>query len=374
MTRAKKILFVITKATWGGAQRYVYDMAQGAQAAGYEVVVAYGEPGLMATKLADAGIRTIRIGAMARDIKGASDWRALKELRNVIRSERPDVVHVNSSKAAGLGALAARLERVPRIIYTAHGWAFNESRPWWQKLILRMAAEATIYLAHETICVSKAIKRDITPIAFANHKLVIIHNGIECAPLLTGTEARAALLPGHEDKKWIGMVSELHPTKRVVDAIDAFALLEKNYPETILVVLGEGEERQMLEDRIAKHGLADRVYLLGFVANGSQYLNAFDIFLHTSQSEALAYAVLEAGCARLPVVATKVGGIPEIIENGVSGLLVPAHSPASVASALEELLKNPERAEQLGAHLHAKVIRDFSQVEMIKKTLARYER
>jgi glycosyltransferase involved in cell wall biosynthesis len=369
---AKKILFIITKANWGGAQRYVYDLACASQEAGYEALVAYGEPGLLATKLADSGVRAVHIGSLGRDIKGGRDWQAFKELRALIAREKPNIVNVNSSKAAGLGALAARLAHVPRVIYTSHGWAFNEARPLWQRLILRMAAEATIYLAHETICVSQAIKRDISPIAFAGHKLTVIRNGIACGELMARADARAALLPHHADKRWVGMVSELHPTKRVQDAIEAFGLLGEMHPDTILVVLGEGEERAKLEDVLAKHGLADRVFLLGFVADAPHYLSAFDIFLHTSLSEALAYAILEAGCASLPVVATRVGGIPEMVEGDVSGILVPPRSPATVAAALDTLLKDPARAIQLGAALRTKVRTAFSQSRMITETFAVY--
>ena len=373
MNEAKRILYVITKASWGGAQRYVYDLALASKSAGYEVSVAYGEPGQLAERLATADIRTIRVASLVRDIKSGSDSRAFAELRRVIREARPDVIHLNSSKAAGLGALAARLEGVPRIIYTAHGWAFNEARPFYQRLLLRMAAEATIYLAHETICVSAAIKRDISPIAFAGHKLAVIRNGIECAaPGMLRAEARHALLPGHESARWVGMVSELHPTKRVDDAIDAFVAVAAKHPEAILVVVGEGERRQNLERMIAERGLAERVFLLGFVADAAQYLQAFDVFLHTALSEALGYVILEAGCARLPVVATNVGGIPEILENGVSGILVPARSPVAIAAALDTMLRDPAHAEQLGERLHAKVVREFSQVEMIRKTLERY--
>ncbi len=141
MPEPKKILFVITKATWGGAQKYVYELATATQAAGYATVVAYGQPGLLVAKLSAQQIRTIHLRSLARDIKSANDRRALGELRKMFKDERPAIVHLNSSKAAALGALAARLEQAPQIIYTAHGWAFNESRPLWQKVLLRMAAE-----------------------------------------------------------------------------------------------------------------------------------------------------------------------------------------------------------------------------------------
>src|SRR5689334_9727685 len=115
----KKILFVITKANWGGAQRYVYDLATAARERGADVAVAFGTDGLLHTKLEEAGIRTLVLPHLTRDINLRAEWESFKALRALIKEERPDIVHVNSSKA-GLTLIAARLEKVPQIIFTAH--------------------------------------------------------------------------------------------------------------------------------------------------------------------------------------------------------------------------------------------------------------
>ena len=101
-------------------------------------------------------------------------------------------------------------------------------------------------------------------------------------------------------------------------------------------------------------------------------MKAFDLFVHTSQSEALGYAILEAGCASLPVVATRIGGIPEIIADDDHGLLVPPREPAALAAAMESLMQDPVQAAELGARLHARVLTSFSKDRMIKTTLAHY--
>jgi len=372
MPRGKKILYLITKANWGGAQRYVFDLACAAKDAGHEVAVAYGEHGLLATKLHEQGIRTIEVAGLARDMHTASDAGALGAIRTLLARERPEIFHVNSSKAGGLGALAGRLEGVPRIIFTAHGWAFNESRSAFSKLLIRIAAGMTVYLSHETICVSGAIKRDLRWLPFAQKKLIVIKNGIACRLPRPRADARATLLESAQEKFWIGMVSELHPIKRIEDAIDAMAILALRYPDAILVVCGEGELRRALEERIARHGLADRVFLLGFVEDAPSYLSAFDIFVQASQSEALGLAVLEAGCAALPVVGTRVGGIPEIIESSVSGLLVPPRSSAAIARALALLIDDPDLRARYGKTLEESVRADFSLERMARETLARY--
>lgn len=383
MEKRKKILFVITKAAWGGAQRYVYDLALAAREAGYEVVLTVGLPGPggagpLTEHLASAGIRVAPLPLRQRRNFFADlvTFGPLFSLIRFMREERPDIVHTNSAKGGGLGCLAARIAGVSCILFTAHGWEFNAPRGPLSRAGMRFFSWLTILLSHQTICVSDAIAEDVLHWPGVRARLTVIKNGVLHTAQIPRADARAALLPGHERDQWLGMVSELHPTKRIEDAIEAFALLNGGLRnprfETILVIIGEGGERAKLEHLIHERGLTGRVFLLGFVANAEQYLSALDLFLHTSQSEALGYAILEAGNARLPVVATRVGGIPEIIEDGVSGLLVPPHAPRAIAAALEELLANPARTEQLGEHLYARVVRDFSQEEMIKKTLALY--
>jgi glycosyltransferase involved in cell wall biosynthesis len=379
-----KILYVITKANWGGAQKYVHDLAVAARGAGHEVVVAYGLPparaggaqageaGALVGKLDALHIRTLPLPTLERDVDLAREWRTFWLLRDMLRQEAPDVVHVNSSKAAGLGVLAARLAGVRRIVFTAHGWAFNEARPWWQRVLIYKLAWLTILLSHKTICVSEAIRRDTRWMPFVRGRLVVVYNGVHEPVYKAREEARRALWPHHEGGTWIGMLSELHPTKRVEDALEAFTLLRRERPETRLIVLGEGEERARLEWLVSARGLEGSVRLAGLVSDGDTYLRAFDLFLHTSKSEALGLAVIEAGLAGLPVVATSVGGIPEVIEDGETGILVPPYSPRDVARALLSCMADPARGEAMGEALRTFVRTRFDARRMLGETLALY--
>ncbi len=369
---ATRILYVITKSSWGGAQRYVYDLATATKKEGYDVAVAYGEEGELALKLATAGVRTIRTSNLQRDMGLFTELRAFFSLIKLFRTERPNVVHLNSSKAGILGVLAARIAGVQKIIFTAHGWAFNEMRPWWQKVIIYKLAWLTVLLSHQTICVSSAVLRDVRWMPFVRRTCIVIHNGIECCEMLSRDVARAELAPHSVGKYWIGMISELHPTKRVDDALRAMKIIAEKHPEAILVVIGEGQERQKLEDLIRELKMRDHVFLAGFKRDAASLLPAFDLFVHAAQSEALAYVLLEAGCASLPVVATRVGGIPEIIPDDDHGLLVPSHNPEALAVAIDSLINNPLLAHELGARLHARVLHDFSLDKMLETTIEIY--
>jgi glycosyltransferase involved in cell wall biosynthesis len=368
----RRILYVITKANWGGAQRYVYDLALASKEHGYDVAVAYGTPGELMERLDQAGIRTIPLQKLGRDIRISSELGAFTSLLKVLKTERPDVVHINSSKAGALGTLAARLGGVPTIIFTAHAWAFNESRPVWQKIVFKGIHAVTILLSHRTICVSNSVRHDMRWVPGSAKKLVVIRNGIREAEYLPKEEAREKLWPGHTNGTWIGMLSELHPSKRIEDAIQAIKDVRRSHPDAVLVVLGEGERRETLEKAIQESSLQSAVQLTGFVPNGPSYLHAFDIFLHTSQTDALAYAVIEAGLAGLPVVATRVGGIPEVVKGGSTGRLVSPRHPEDIANELRAFIEHPEEALKMGALLRTDMQKRFSIQRMIQETLALY--
>ncbi len=371
-----RILYIITKSNWGGAQRYVYDLALSVSDAGNEVAVVVGGTGPLTEKLTAAGVRVIPLTNLRQKRNFFGDllsFSPIFSLIRIMREERPDVVHTNSAKASGLGTFAARLCGVQKIIFTAHGWEFNAPRPWLARLGIRLFSWLTVLLSHTTICVSDAVRRDMAWMPFTRKKLMVIYNGIACSALLSREAARASLAPPSVGQYWIGMISELHPTKRIDDAIRAMKIIAENHPGALLVVIGEGQERQKLEDLIRELHLRNHVSLVGFKSEAASLLPAFDLFVHSSQSEALGLALLEAGCASLPVVATRVGGIPEIIPDDDHGLLVSPRNPEALATAIDSLIKDPARARELGARLHARALHDFSLDKMLAKTIALYQ-
>ncbi len=369
-----KIIYAITKANWGGAQRYVHDLAIAARKEGYEVAVAVGERGLLTEKLDAAGIETIYFDLRQRRsfLSDLLTFGALFSMVQCFRRARPDIVHVNSAKAGGLGALAARLAGVPHIIFTAHGWEFNAPRSPLSKFGIRLFSWITMLLAHQTIAVSEAMKRDVEKWPGIHRRTTVIRNGTVCPLLLSRREARAKLAPASVGKYWIGMLSELNEAKCVEDAIRAFALIVGRHPDATLIVLGEGRERSKLEDLIRRLHLTKRVFLPGFRSDAPTLLNAFDLFIHTASTEALGYAILEAGCAGLPVIATRVGGIPEIIVDGEQGILVDANDPQMFAATIQSLMHDTRHAKELGARLKARVEKAFSKETMLSTTLSLY--
>lgn len=366
-----KVLFVITKSNFGGAQKYVYDIATNLNSDRFEVSVATGGTGLLIQKLKEKQIRIIPILSLSRDVDTASDIRAFFALLFLFIKEKPDVVHLNSAKAGGIGALASRFASVPKIVFTAHGWAFNEDRSALQKIVIKFFSWLTITLSHKTIAVSDAVKNDTRKWPLVNKKIVVIKNGINEPDFYTKEEARAKIFSKigaviQQDGFIVGTIAELHKNKGLSYAIEAFAKIIPTNPSLYYFIIGNGEEKEHLDNIIRRHNLQERVFLLGFVDNASRFLHAFDIFILPSNTESLGLVILEAGLARLPVIASNVGGIPEIIESGKTGLLISPRDTNIIIQSVQKLQSDIPFANSLGIALREHVLKNFS----LKKTLA----
>lgn len=348
----KKILYVITKSNFGGAQRYVLDLATHVPKEHFESVVALGGGGMLKGRLDSAGIRTIEIKNFTRDISPFKDMRAFFELIALFRDETPDVVHLNSAKAVTIGALAARIAQVPRIVATVHGWASNEPRPWWQRALIRTIERTGALLAHTTIVVANGDAR---------WGAVVIHNGIRESALLSREEARKELvIPG--DAFVIGSIGELTKNKNYAALIDAIKLTDAT-----LALIGDGEERERLE-RMANA----RTLFLGYKNDAGRYLPAFDVFVLPSKKEGLPYVLLEAGNARLPVIATHVGGVPDILKDGITGTLIPPGSLSALQAAITRYADDSALRKRHGDALCEHVRSSFVLTRMVDQTIAHY--
>ena len=388
-----KILYLITKSNFGGAQRYVYDLATYADKQGNEVVVGFGGSGLLKEKLEEKGIRTTQLGTLKRDVNASEDFKGFLGLVSLLRTEAPDVVHLNSSKIGGLGALAARMvnmrthitnlvgekRRPMRIIFTGHGWAFTEERPDWQRALIAGTHWITIQLSHMTIAVSEKTREEVSRIPFTKHKMQVIHNGTDDIKTLARRTALTQIL-GEERIKVlpkgtvvIGTIGELHKNKGHIYALEALAQLKKqNKGSFRFIIIGDGEERERLEAARDTLDLTDEVIFYQN-ANAREMLSAFDIFLFPSIKEGFPYAVLEAGNVGLPVIASAVGGIPEVIDDMQSGILIQSKNGGEIARALSYLIEHPERRAEFGAAIRDRIKGRFSVKNMADKTFILYQ-
>lgn len=373
----KKVLFLITKSNWGGAQRYVYDLATGLDASRFEPIVALGGDGTLTELLDHAGIRVISIKTLERDISLKKEWALAKELWRLLKEEHPDILHVNSSKAGAVGTLVGRLAGVPRIIFTAHGWAFNEDRSWWQRFIIKGLHYVTVLLSHKTIAVSNAIVKQMNwPLA--ERKMKVIHPGRVIGVMYGTEEARKKIvdffpcLEPHLADPWIMTIAELHPIKRLEVLVAAMKNVVSRFPTIRLVIIGDGQLKGSLTTLIEKQNLTNHIFLTGSITEAARFLKAGNVFVLPSKSESYGYVLHEAGLAHVPIVATNVGGIPDIVVSGTEGLLVEADDADALTQAIIATLDNPQKANDRADALEKKLQLRTTKA-MVNATTALYE-
>lgn len=292
-----KILFVVTQSEWGGAQKYIYDIAIRLPKSGFSIGVAAGEgPSKdLFNGLKKNNINTKCLSYLVRQINPIYDFLAFFELYKLFKKTQPDIIHLNSSKAGVLGSIAGRLAKINKIIYTVHGWVFNEPLPSWKKYFYRFAEKITAPLKTNIICISEydknvALKHNIAPAK----KLITIHNGINLNTLNFYDKETARKLLSQAtsyklqaDKLIIGIIANLYKTKGLDYLLKAAAELK----DKTFIIIGEGPERKNLETHIKQHNLQKRVFLTGTVPNAHKYLKGFDIFILPSVKEGCPYTI-----------------------------------------------------------------------------------
>jgi glycosyltransferase involved in cell wall biosynthesis len=350
------------------------------KASGHEVSVALGGKGVLQKKLESAGIFTHPIDYLERDFSFSKDFKSLREIYSIIKERRPDVIHLHSPKASGLGALAARLLGTKRIITTVHGWTFNEDRKFIQKATIAFFSWLTMVLAHKVILLSDKEYYQALKFPWVRQKLTTIPLGIKTPVFMSIDGAKQFFgkmlnmdINSFGKKIVIGTIAELHRNKALNYLIDAMSIVSSNYPQAICLIVGEGEERANLEKQIKDLKLEDKIFLTGFIDNCSEYLKAFNIFTMSSIKEGLPYTLLEAGSASLPVVSTPVGGIPEIIEDMRSGILIQARNSKELAHGISFLIENPDERRRYGNALKDRVTNVFSIEKMYASTERLYK-
>jgi glycosyltransferase involved in cell wall biosynthesis len=383
--KLKTILYIITQTELGGAQTYVYDLAKNLKN-DFNIFVAGGEQGKngeIAKKIMAENISFYEIPHLIRSISPINDFLAIIEIIKLVKKIKPDIIHLNSSKASILGSIAAKVCYVLRVpcyvIYTAHGWVFNEPMPNGKRKFYKYAEKFTSYFKNTIICVSEfdrqtAIKEKIAPAK----KLITIHNGIKKIDFLSREQAREILskkskIENQKSEIIIGSIGNLYKTKGFEYLIEAIYILITNYQLPITtIIIGDGQEKNNLEDLIGQYNLKNKAWLTGRIDNASQYLKAFNIYICSSVKEGLSYTVMEAMQAGLPIIATSIGGNPELISDYETGLLVKANKPTLIAEKIIELLNNNKLQKKLGVAASEEANKNFFLEKTINKTKQEY--
>jgi glycosyltransferase involved in cell wall biosynthesis len=358
-----RVLLAITLAEVGGAQSYVAALLP-ALSERYDVVLAAHGEGPLREAAARAGARFVPLEHVRRPINPFRDLAGLVELTRLLRRERPRILHASSSKAGVLGRVAAVLAGVPIRFFTVHGWAFS-AYTGLPGILYRIADRMMAPLTTVTICVSEQeLAAGLEAGACRPERSIVIHNAVDVVGAPRSRHDRA--LPR------LVAVGRLKAPKDFLTLVRALAALPEGSFEALIV--GDGPDRAQVEAEIRRLGLAERVELAGERDDVPQLLAASDVFVLASRSEGLPVSVLEAMAAELPVAASAVGGLAELVDDGGTGILVPAGDEVALAEALRRLVADPELRRKLGAAGRARAEAEFDLAEFRRAHLELYHR
>jgi glycosyltransferase involved in cell wall biosynthesis len=330
----------ITPSQIGGAEVHVMTLCRKLAERGHGVTVVCPRGRALTRELEDRGF-----DVWAPRTTGKVDPVTLVRLAARLRRDRVAVLHTHLSTASLIGGLAARWARVPAVA-TVHG----------------LNTRTAFAYARRIIAVSHAVCEHLVAQGMPVSRISVIYNGIELdryrePPDAGLVRARMGLAPG---ESLIGAVGRLGPEKGHSYLIEAMALLIKREGlQARLLIVGEGRNRPVLLQTARRCGIADRVTLMGFQRDVMPYEAALDLFCLPSLKEGLSLSALEAMALSKPVIASRVGGTPEVVADGETGLLVEPANPEALARALSELLRDRERAQRMGAAGRARVERLF---------------
>lgn len=380
-----KILQIITLSEWGGAQRVLYDLATNLDRNKFLVEVACSPEGLLVKKLKEQGIAVLEIPSLGREI---SPWRDLKTfiaLYRLIKKGKYDIVHCHSTKAGFLGRIAAKFAGVKKIYFTAHGWGFYNQEEYGKiNWLFVLAEKIAAKFSTKIICVSEKGKEDALKLKIApENKFLVIKNGIDFTPLeisgqknsegknrklfLTGFTLGPSRQKLEGDQIVIGMVARPAYPKDPLMFLRAAKEIKNRLPQTKFVLVGAGILISECQDFVSENKL-DSVMLLGEKTpeETRRLLLSFDIFVLCSKFEGLPITIIEAMFAGLPIIASNVGGIGELVKDGRNGFLIGKENPAQLAEKIIYLIKNPQERIRMGQNSLAIAQANFTLEKMLR--------
>jgi glycosyltransferase involved in cell wall biosynthesis len=348
------VLHVDTAASWRGGQSQVLLTAHGMAARGAGAAIACRAGGELEARASAAG-------AAVRPLPFRGDlWPpAILALARLLRREQPDALLLHDPHAVSAGLVASRV---------AGGAALVAVRR--VDFPLRGPFSRTKYAACDrVIVVSRAIGSVVEAGGVGAERLRLVYEGVPDRVAAAGGREALAALGVPAGVPVVGNVAALTGHKDHATLVEAMALLRPRFPEARLVIAGEGELRPALETQVRDRGLGDRVVFAGFRHDLDRLLPAFSVFCLSSRLEGLGTSLLDAMAFGLPVVATAAGGIPEAVEDGVTGRVAPPRDPAALAGALADVLGDEERRRAYGAAGRRRFLERFTADHMVEETL-----
>ncbi|HEY3381058.1 MAG TPA: glycosyltransferase family 4 protein [Vicinamibacterales bacterium] len=359
-----KIVRVIARLNVGGPARQAILLHDRLRGEGFETVLVHGSVGPAEASLEDLlqsrGLVSQKVRDLGATIRPLSDVRAFASLLRLVFREHPDVVHTHTAKAGTLGRLVASLYNLTRtsknrclIVHTFHGHVLEGYFGPWATRAVRVSERLLGRLTDRIITISERQREELVGrfLVAAPDRVSIVPLGLELDPFLSigGPDPQFRRSIGFpEDALLFGCIGRLVRIKDVPTLLRAMVLARERAPAVRLAIVGDGDQRHALEELAVSLGLQDTVRFLGWRRDLLTVYTGLDVVALSSRNEGTPVALIEAMAAGRPTIATEVGGVPDVVKHGETGLLVPAGDPARLADAMVRMAESAEYRRRLG--------------------------
>jgi glycosyltransferase involved in cell wall biosynthesis len=358
MPQRSHVLQIVLSLTPGGTERLVMEICRRTASEFRSTVCCLDDEGAWAAELRNEGIEVLAL-------RRAPGFRPSvgRRIARIAEERGIRVAHCHQYSPFVYGRIASWHHPRLKLVYTEHGRLSDDPPSWKRRAVNPLLSRfdgAGVAVSHE-------LRDYMISARFAADRLQVIHNGIDPGPRPSTDDRLAARrLLGIRDGRFVAMtVARLDPVKDLAGLLDAFARVRVHVPDACLVIVGDGPERARLERRAANADLGGSVVMTGYRSNVRALLPAADLYVSNSISEGISITILEAMAAAVPVVATSVGGTPEVLDGNVGGMLVPARAPERMAAAVTGLARDAARRASIGADGRRRVETAFTIDRMV---------
>jgi glycosyltransferase involved in cell wall biosynthesis len=366
-----KVLHIHTLPIISGSGLNTYLSMKGMNKAAYKADLACAPGGKLIDLVQGQGMKVIPFKNFVQPLHPVKDVLILIDLIRFLKKERYHIVHTHNSKAGFVGRLAAKSASVPVIVHTVHGFAFHDREPAWRQMLFRNLERLASRWCDRMIFISQPlIEWALQERIVDRQKVLKIYSGIELTHFHPVTEDEKKSLRRkwgiREESAVIGIVSKLWEGKGHEILIRAFKELKEEINDALLAIVGEGYLHGRLVNLVHRLGLADSVIFTGFQMDVSEIMATFDVAVLPSLFEGMGRVLLEAMAMEKPVVASRVGGIPDLVHDGVNGILIAPGSVQELTSSLLKTLRNPVMAREMGKQGRKRIKAEFSVDTMVQ--------
>lgn len=376
-----KVAHIITRLDRGGSSENVLLNSIYIDKTKFDISVIFGlskDPlSKLIEKTKNNNVKFIEVSSLRRNPNFFFDVSALVKLIKIIKKENFDIVHTHSSKAGLLSRWAAKLAGVKIIVHSPHGHIFYGYFGWFKTKLFILLERLSSLVTDKILTMTQRGKEEHIKYRIAKpDKFIPIYSGIEIEKFNNfqiDIAKRKEKLNIPLDVPVIGTVSRLEPIKGNRYFIMSLPDIVKVFPALRVLIVGDGSQRKKLEQDVKNLNLSGNVIFLGQFQDIRSIVSIFNVFVLTSLNEGMGRCLLEAQALGIPVVATKVGGIPEVVRDGITGTLVPARNPKAASEAIINLLKNKPLRENMSKEAKKWIDKSFSAEAMVKKTSDLYQ-